>query len=601
MKLALSFLVCLAGLAQTGSSGDRGATSNATWTQNATGAVATTVAKKLQDTVSLKDFGCYGDASHDDTTCVQAALSAIVDSGTGRGRRLSAPAGTYRITSTITLSVAATDLTLDGEGSQTRFLWDGSTTGPLFSFSSLTNSVLRRFYWSANTGKTLTTGISITSGSGNTIDVNGESLQLPPTTFSGPVTVSNAIVIPDALPATATAYAGSNIGAKVNAAYAALPSTGGTILIPPKSDGSCWDYDTPIVLNTVGKYVSLQGAGARATCLNFTPTTSTCVTSGLAQGGSSPCIAIELDFTASTGGGYLPAVVDNIDLRNASCITNGGCGSTAIGIDMGQANGGCAACDFRNVRISGFGKGAQARDANHVGWGIVFTNPSIVWNTIGLSGFNLENVHLNGGRIAVNGTGISAAGGQIFANSVSFDSNTVVAYTNTAAIGAQTFECVMCHFENLGVPNTHFITGSATIKLIGGDVLNDTSSASPADYFFDAGGNGFTADRVTLTSVSQSLTQVVKVQAGYTVTGALSFINKTPTNLATIVGGASTWNPFHMLPIPANNLVAQDPWDIKANLAILGGSAGKAACFKSDGKTLGYCSSTPTSGVCTCN
>jgi len=32
-----------------------------------------------------------------------------------------------------------------------------------------------------------------------------------------------------------------------------------------------------------------------------------------------------------------------------------------------------------------------------------------------------------------------------------------------------------------------------------------------------------------------------------------------------------------------------------------GGAANRAVCWKADGKTLGYCSTTPTNGICTCN
>jgi Pectate lyase superfamily protein len=61
-----------------------------------TGAVATTVQAKLRQTVSVKDFGATGDGTTDDTTAVQAAINY--------GGVLFFPAGTYRITNTLTLS-----------------------------------------------------------------------------------------------------------------------------------------------------------------------------------------------------------------------------------------------------------------------------------------------------------------------------------------------------------------------------------------------------------------------------------------------------------------------------------------------------------------
>lgn len=55
-----------------------------------------TVETKLREIISVKDFGAVGDGVADDTAAVQAALTAA------NGRTLYAPAGIYRITSTIT-------------------------------------------------------------------------------------------------------------------------------------------------------------------------------------------------------------------------------------------------------------------------------------------------------------------------------------------------------------------------------------------------------------------------------------------------------------------------------------------------------------------
>ena len=61
-----------------------------TFTQAGTGAVQRTVESKLQDVVSVKDFGAVGDGVADDTAAIQAAINAAV--------YLTIPAGTYVVT-----------------------------------------------------------------------------------------------------------------------------------------------------------------------------------------------------------------------------------------------------------------------------------------------------------------------------------------------------------------------------------------------------------------------------------------------------------------------------------------------------------------------
>ena len=64
--------------------------------QGGTGAVNRPFNQKLAETISVKDFGAVGDGSTDDTTSIQAAINT--------GKAVFFPAGTYKITSTLTSS-----------------------------------------------------------------------------------------------------------------------------------------------------------------------------------------------------------------------------------------------------------------------------------------------------------------------------------------------------------------------------------------------------------------------------------------------------------------------------------------------------------------
>ncbi len=108
--------------------------------------VFTNVEAKLAETVSVKDFGAVGDGITDDTAAIQAALN------TGRVAYL--PAGTYLVSSALTITLNNTGICGDGYGSVIKttsatadifLIGDGTTeiSGLLFENFSLWSNVTK--------------------------------------------------------------------------------------------------------------------------------------------------------------------------------------------------------------------------------------------------------------------------------------------------------------------------------------------------------------------------------------------------------------------------------------------------------------------------
>ena len=81
-----------------------GNSANTTYTQGSSGSVTRTVQAKLQESISVKDFGAKGDGVTDDTAAIQAAFDWAVyqnsSSGTGLGS-VYIPAGNYLVSNTL--------------------------------------------------------------------------------------------------------------------------------------------------------------------------------------------------------------------------------------------------------------------------------------------------------------------------------------------------------------------------------------------------------------------------------------------------------------------------------------------------------------------
>ena len=93
-------------------------------------AVGRTVHQKLQETVSVMDFGAVGDGSNDDTAAIQAALNT--------GKYVYLPKGTYKTTSTLNVTIDSTGMY--GEG-QSSLIQPSFVSGDIFAIGDGSNQI----------------------------------------------------------------------------------------------------------------------------------------------------------------------------------------------------------------------------------------------------------------------------------------------------------------------------------------------------------------------------------------------------------------------------------------------------------------------------
>ncbi len=178
---------------------------------------------------------------------------------------------------------------------------------------------------------------------------------------------------------------GSDYGAKINAAYASLPASGGCITVPPavsaddpnpNTDGTnllddycvsgngftcpsggggsgapaitlyCHQFSTPIIFGTTSKPVDLTSANpSQIACLRFTPTS----------------IGTAITFNNGQNGGF---GLQNITLIGSGLTATENAAST-IGIYLGGTNG-SAYFGARNVEVRGFNDGLMFGPSSYI-------------------------------------------------------------------------------------------------------------------------------------------------------------------------------------------------------------------------------------------
>lgn len=358
----------------------------------------------------------------------------------------------------------------------------------------------------------------------------------------------------------ADAFTGADMGAQINAAYAALPATGGIIIVP----GGSYSFSTPIVLNTAEKFVRLEGAPAGGTKLTYTGgTTTVAITYNVSKAITSGhgIFGLQLvgpDQTGSTVGiqvgglgaddakGFAGGIVRDVDVSGFGC-------NILIGNN-------CFLVTFENV-VSNFGGvlfyqkgGAGAGATNWTVNGANTINSGEEMRCINCTFADAHNA-VGGASLARYAVHLQVSGFTDF-NFIACSFDDAELYIDFTGGTQNNVHCIGCHFENpgsepggayTGYPFITTLSGATTTSLDITDTtfLQDGTGANASPQFINAGcqvtmkgvsfgrNSGVGAATVTNCVVLQdaSTNNVVKFY------GCSNF-NSAVTNIASYSGGA---------------------------------------------------------------
>jgi hypothetical protein len=334
-------------------------------------------------------------------------------------------------------------------------------------------------------------------------------------------------------------FSGSDTGAKINAAYAALPSKGGRIRIP--ASASCYTFSTTINFTTLNKPVYLEGEPGDGVCLQYT--------------GSGTAINFDWGITQHVSGG----------IREIRLLGPNRAGST-VGVSTGIAAGNAAEMWLlENVKIEGFGVGVLTPIANSFLGEI--RSSAIIDNGVQYkSTANVENTKFIGvtfgSTTSTSADGILISGnGDYHFTDCSFD-NAQIHVTGVSAI----VSIVGGHFENIASVGSmvtyNFINWASnnTLTVVGANILQDVASGTWPSYI-----NATGAGTITLSGTQDftAITVTSLVAAANTVNVNIYSHTISGGNIANAITGATTGKK-QLMPDPVTaGLVYLDTLKVK--------------------------------------
>lgn len=255
----------------------------------------------------------------------------------------------------------------------------------------------------------------------------------------------------------------ADIGAAINAAYASLPSTGGTVFM----QNGTYSYTTPIVFGTNGKIASLIGSSAAGTILYFTSTSGNAITIN----------------HGDTSGRHRQHEVAHFSMRNAANFVYVGTVNTrtSVGLFLGGANG-CPGINVHDMTINGFGTQIEIGQACYMA----------AYTALSLSGGN-----------GVAGTGTGLQGSLVHINSYSNSGERLVFSDCTFsdpcnaiadnAIYVETSGSASLIFKGCSLDNVQLRVLDTVLTVVENCHIENPTSASYGRYvpvYADAAGSG---------------------------------------------------------------------------------------------------------------